>query len=117
MSELRIYIVKFQVVDTEAPSFDFVGWPFQWAVVQVETEGDIEHELWATVVSEISGRCPTIRINTVTEVDSPVTVLPIKIEQNTVVEKKDTDRVSKEEKEKKRAFEKEYYGPLWTSLT
>ena len=115
MSGLKVYIIKFQVVNYQQPSFEFIGWPEQWAVVMAESKNEASFTLGLKVGASKDGNATGIRIITALEADEPVTVLPIKIEQNTCIDNKAYIEELEGEEEKKSKFEKEYFGPLWTS--
>jgi len=95
---MNTYVVKYQVIDKDQPHFKFVGWPYKYAVVHAENSGYAHMMIENDLPKIMRGNRLEIRINTVIEANDPITILPITIEENTVVDirEKQTDTWRKE---------------------
>ena len=82
-------------MDRHQTHFKFLGWPFHFAVVQAESKARAVYELKEIVAAYWPRHDFETRINTVTECDSPVTTLPLTIEDNTCIDNKGEGNINK----------------------
>lgn len=106
---MNAYFVKYQMLDRLQPHFKCVGVPFEYAIVKAETPLRAENILSIQMAESHDPNRFAIRINSTIECYDTITFLPLKTEQNTIVDNRENIERNKEK-------EKEYYGVLWTAL-
>jgi len=85
---MNTYFVKYQLLDAQQLYFEFVGVPFEFAIVKAETAPRAELALHLQMAEKHDPNRFAIRINTTIECYDTVTIVPIKIEENTIVNNK-----------------------------
>jgi len=82
------YFIKYQVIDKLQQNFEFVGWTHRFALVNAENPTSARKLLTRTITKAEEPNHVVVRINTTIEACDDVVILPLSIEENTIVERK-----------------------------